>query len=348
MKSSSAYLRYENARHYYRFGARCRSHYYRGVCDSLVRYVGLRRLLPWRLSYSDRETVYLHVRTSLCIFLSLISLSAFAQPRCEVMQFMGTDSAHPSLAHLMVYNERGQTIRETFKGYYETPQQLTTDGEYTYFYNDTFLTRWAYSSYSGDSSRLEFKYDANGRLIQQSLFELKAIGNDRGIYNGTGTASPRRWEQTSLVNFTYDDKGNKILFDATRLHNSPQNMYKWEYDEKNRVVKHESYSRGKLTWKEDYQYFDWGYRFWRTWYDFDGNMRHEFSQESPQYYPLLFFTYKLDKQGRIIEERITDEKQKLQGRTVTFYGNDGRISRTLYYDANDQQSVTHIYNYYKQ
>lgn len=235
-------------------------------------------------------------------------------------------------------------ITEQFIGWKNSGQEGTPDGTYSYFYNDTFLTKWIYVNGIGDSSRMEFTYDVTGRLTRQSQYDLKFIMT--GPYTDEGpTGSKRRWVQTSLVNFSYDQKGRKILYDATRLHYTPQNMYKWEYDDQNRVIRQESYSRGKLTWKEDYQYFDWGYRYWRTWFDLEGNMRHEFSPESPQYYPLLFFACKLDKQGRITEERITDEKQKLRGRTVTAYNSQGRIARTVNYNTEDKQAVTHIYEY---
>lgn len=280
------------------------------------------------------------------VFLFLGDLLSAQITRCEVKQFPGTDSLNATVAKIITYNSRGQMITEQFIGWKKNEHEGLPDGTYTYFYNDTLLTKWVYGSASGDSSRMEFVYDATGKLTQQSLFEIKLIGG-----GGPYTDEPRpgqvnfRWVQTSIVNFSYDQKGRKILYDATRLHYTPQNMYKWEYDDQNRVVKQESYSRGKLTWKEDYQYFDWGYRYWRTWYDFEGNMRHEFSPETPQYYPLLFFACKLDKQGRIIEERIVNEKQLLQERTVTTYNTQGRMARTVNYNANDKPAVTHVYNY---
>jgi YD repeat-containing protein len=220
---------------------------------------------------------------------------------------------------------------------------------YTYSYTDTLLTGWKYHSSNGDSSRTEFQYDARGRLIRQSYFEHKMLqggGTQRVMTPDGWREEPiRRWEQTSLINYSYDDKGRKILYDATRLHYSAQNMYRWEYDEQGRIASQTSYSRGKITWKEDYQYFDWGYRYWRTWYDGEGNLRHEYAQETPQYYPLLFYHCTVDKQGRITEERVTDEKQKLQYRTVTTYDAKGRIAKTIRYNADNKRAVTHVYVY---
>lgn len=280
------------------------------------------------------------------VFLFIGDLLSAQVTRCEVKQYFGTDSLNATFAKIITYNSCGQMITEQYIGWKKNEQEESPDGTFTYIYNDTFLTRWIYGSAIGDSSRTEFTYDAGGKLTQQSFFELKEIGG-----RGPGDAHldpqqlPLRWVQTSIVNFSYDEKGRKILYDATRLHYTPQNMYKWEYDDQGRVIKQESYSRGKLTWKEDYQYFDWGYRYWRTWYDFEGNMRHEFSTETPQYYPLLFFACKMDKQGRIIEERIVNEKQVLQGRTTTHYNTQGRIVRTVNYNANDKPAVTHVYIY---
>lgn len=268
---------------------------------------------------------------------------------CEVKQYEGTDSAHAIVARTMTYNSRGQLITEKFQGWKDSKEESTPDGLYTYFYNDTVLTGWKYGSDTGDSSRVEFQYDANGKLIRQSTFQWKLLegGGTRRVMTPDGMREEpmRRWEQTSLITYSYDDKGRKILYDATRLHYSPLNMYRWEYDEQGRIASHTSYTRGRITWKEDYQYFDWGYRYWRTWYDFEGNLRHEAGEENPSYYPLLFYTCTRDKQGRITEESVSNEKQKLQKRTATYYNKEGRITKTICYNSENKPAVTHIYVY---
>ncbi|HTF05200.1 MAG TPA: hypothetical protein VK826_14325 [Bacteroidia bacterium] len=273
-------------------------------------------------------------------------LCAQDNPRCEIWQYFGTDSVNKSLAQIITYNARGQMVTEQYIGWKTTMQEGTPDGTYTYIYNDTFLVKRIYSSETGDSSYTVYTYDG-GRLIRQSQFELKSVGNTGGqlqIDDGSGKSKgPRRWEQTSDISFSYDAKGRKILYDASRLHFSTQNMYKWTYDDQNRVTQHQSYSRGKLTWQEDYQYFEGSYRYFRIWYDAEGNPRHE-NKESYSYYPLLFFTYTLDKQGRIIEEKITDENKNLHERTTTAYNKVDKIAKTVHY-TKDEQSVTHIYKY---
>lgn len=289
------------------------------------------------------------VCVTLLIFSSLL-LSAQVSPRCEVYQYFGTDSINKSLAQVITYNSRGQMVTQQYINWKSTEQEGTDNGTYTYVYADTFLTTRYYGSDDGDSTRMTYQYDASGKVSKWSYFELKSVGNTGGFVRpGDGTNSNnmgRRWEQTSEVNFVYDSKGRKITYDATRLHYSAQNMYKWEYDDLNRVTVQTSYSRGRITWREDYQYFDWGYRYWRIWYDESGNPRHE-NKESYAYWPLYFYNCTLDKQGRVSEERITDENKKLHGRTVTSYMKSGQLARTVYYNAQDVQSVTHIYVYIK-
>lgn len=222
------------------------------------------------------------------------------------------------------------------------------NGTYTYVYSDTLLVKRFFGSEDGDSSRMEYVYDAKGKLSQQKLFELKAVSNSGGYIrpgDGANANMGRRWEQTSEVNFIYDSKGRKVTYDATRLHYTSQNMYTWEYDDQNRVTVQKSYSRGRITWREDYQYFEWGYRYWRIWYDEAGNPRNE-NKESYAYWPLLFFTYTVDANGRVIRENISDENKKLHGRTDYYYQKNGKLSRTEYFNEKDVLSVTHRYVYF--
>lgn len=223
------------------------------------------------------------------------------------------------------------------------------NGTYTFVYTDTFLTKRDFGSDDGDSSRMEYGYGPSGKLIKQSYFELKSVNNGGGYIrpgDGANGNMGRRWEQTSEVNFVYDSKGRKITYDATRLHYTTQNMFKWEYDDQNRVTVQTSYSRGRITWREDYQYFNWGYRYWRIWYDDSGNPRHE-NKESYAYWPLYFYNVTLDKQGRIVEEKVTDESKRLHGRTTTAYNKLGKVLRTVYFNSTDEISITHNYVYLK-
>jgi len=275
------------------------------------------------------------------------ALSAQKNSRCEIFQYFGNDSANQSLAQVIIYNERGQMISQQYINWKVSEAEGTENGTYTFVYSDTFLVKRYFGSEDGDSSRTEYVYDAKGKLSQQKLFELKTISNSGGYIrpgDGANANMGRRWEQTSEVNFIYDMKGRKITYDATRLHYTAQNMYTWEYDDKNRVTVQKSYSRGRVTWREDYQYFDWGYRYWRIWYDESGNPRNE-NKESYAYWPLLFFTYTVDAQGRVIRENISDENKKLHGRTDFYYQKNGKLLRTEYFNEKDVLSVTHRYVY---
>lgn len=285
------------------------------------------------------------------IFFTFLSFWLHAQdnPRCEVYQYFGTDSSSKTLAQIVKYNARGQMISQQYINWKDTDEVSTDNGTYTFIYSDTLLTKRFFGSDDGDSSRTEYVYDAYGKLIKQSFFELKSVSNGGGYIrpgDGANANMGRRWEQTSEVNFVYDSKGRKITYDATRLHYTTQNMFKWEYDDQNRVTVQTSYSRGRITWREDYQYFDWGYRYWRIWYDDSGNPRHE-NKESYAYWPLYFYNVTLDKQGRVVEEKITDESKRLHGRTTTLYNKPGKVLRTVYFNANDEISITHNYVYLK-
>lgn len=261
---------------------------------------------------------------------------------CEVRQFLGDDSLHQELVKTETYNARGQLISEVTKGYQISESHGWQDGTTLYSYNDTLRTQVLMVDAVGDSVRIEYAYNAQGQLNRQRIYNYRlSAPSARDEY----VPAHREWALISESNYTYDRWGRKIIEDASRVHMNPMNLQKWEYDDQGRVNKHEVFQGTRLAYKEDYQYFDNGYRYWRTSFDSQGNMKHENDPETGSYAPMMFYTYKLDTQKRVVEERITDEKQQLHGRTTTSYGANGKIARKVNYGPDDQRFVTHIYSY---
>jgi len=140
----------------------------------------------------------------------------------------------------------------------------------------------------------------------------------------------RTWEQISEINFTYDDKGRKTEYYAPKIHWDTQNRYTWKYDEKGRVIQYNSYSDYQKYWTENYTYTEDGYEISLTWdKDYDSHKE----------------IYKVNSKGRVIEMKYTDKDGITIQRTVTNYDNYGRISRTVVYDQDGKEEVTHIYVY---
>lgn len=282
----------------------------------------------------------------------LISTALNAQSVCEIWQFAGDDSTNKTLAKKITYNDRGQKIADFTNGY-KTGAVMDADGSSVYTYLDTLLVGWTAAYTNGDSSRMKLEYNDKGQLIRQSLFEREATLQEISdkypgtIQLNTGPLNPNagKWIQTSLVNYSYDSKGRKILYDASKLHYTSQNIYKWEYDDRGRVIKHQSFTGPKLIWQEDYQYFDWGYKYWRVWYDEGGNMRHENEYGSPGYWPLYIYNVKVDNKQREYQVFVTDEKQRMQEQTKTTYDEKDRVTRTEYYGPDNHVAITHIYVY---
>jgi hypothetical protein len=154
----------------------------------------------------------------------------------------------------------------------------------------------------------------------------------------------RTWEQTSEMDYAYDNKGNKILYDATKLHFDDQNRYTWTYDTFGRILKYSSFDKNKLIWNEDYSYFTDSYKFTRTWYDSGGKPEH-LKEKNWGYSAQCTYTFELDDKSRVVKETATTEKRETLYIETTFYNSEGQIERTVYYNNKGNPELTHIYIY---
>jgi hypothetical protein len=277
----------------------------------------------------------------------IISCNLFAQSsRCEVEQYIGIDSTNRKISKVITYTSTGLVASESWINWRETLSTGWGDGTFTYIYSDTLLQCSILVPKVGDSSKTIFEYNSAKQLIRESKYELKPIANTGPIRPGDGAKNSlgKRWEQTSEANIAYDDKGRKISYDATRLHTDRYDMYKWTYDDQNRITSQSAYVRGKIAWKKDYQYSATGYRYIFIQYDDEGTPRSEL-KDTPGYAPLYFYSITLDSKGRVSVQEITDESGKLVEKDVTFYNKEGRIARTHSYDDRGALLI-HKYIYY--
>jgi hypothetical protein len=153
--------------------------------------------------------------------------------------------------------------------------------------------------------------------------------------------------QVSLATITYDDKGRRTQWDASRLHNSAETNVKWEYDDQNRVTSEKTAMRnGRIVRRTDYQYFDWGYRHWTINYDNEGNPRHEL-EAGQGYQPMIIHAVYIDKQGRVEKDVTSDEKSRPSGTTQYRYDAKGRVVREITQPAGNDPAITLVYKYSK-
>jgi YD repeat-containing protein len=271
-----------------------------------------------------------------------------------VFQYSGVDSLNKKLVSEEFYNSKGQLTSYYYMDYKESSFVGNSDSKYFIFYQDTLLVLSTSIDEDKDSSKTIYYYNAAGQKIKEEHFNYKRRlkkDSDKGLRRPGGCIVTEKdyeknktWEKTSEINFQYDSNGNKILYDATKLHFSSQNKYTWKYDEQNRIVEHSSYDDTRLIWTEQFEYFNQGYKFTRTWFDYDGTPK-QLKEKSWEYWPQYTFTYKLSTNGQVIEEKVMTEKGELTSSETTHYNSSGKIIKKTNFDSKGQPDITHIYIY---
>ena len=267
--------------------------------------------------------------------------------RCDIYQYKGTDSLNKFISLTRLFNSSGQIVMETYKDYMRNASEGHLNRTYCYFYEDTLLVRRTSIDDEGDSTKISYYYNYKNQLIKRDYytFERRVKENvEWYVLSDEDFEEERTWLQTSSIEYSYDEKGHKILYDATKLHYSIQNKYTWLYDSLGRVVEYYSFDNDRLIWLEEFTYFDDGYSFTRTWYDDQGNLRH--LKEKWDYSPQYTFTHKLNEKGQVIEKKVTDEKGEKGSKEITTYNSNGDIEKFTSYDSNEEPVITHIYVYY--
>jgi len=236
---------------------------------------------------------------------------------------------------------------ETYKNYMQNAVVGHVNRTYYYFYKDTLLTKRTSIDDKGDSTKILYYYNYKNQLIEQEhyTFERRIKKNVKwDVLSDEDFEEERTWLKISVIKYSYDERGNKILFDATKLHHTSQNKYTWVYDSLGRVIKHYSFDKKLLIWLEEFTYFDDGYTLTRTWYDNQGNPKH--LKEKWDYTPQYTSRYILNERGYVIERIVINEKGEKTNEEKTIYNSKGNIEKFTSYDKNGKPEITHIYVYY--
>lgn len=290
------------------------------------------------------------MRTAVTFFVFIFSGLLFAQDSttCVVYQFYETDSATRIIVNNLTLNSRNKVIYEKRRDIAGQNFSLEFWQETRNVYSDTVITE-VYTNFSGSKSKYVYEYDQLGRRYRESIFDWRMEqSQDFQHHSGPGSDNLKgKWEQVSLATITYDQNGNKIQWDATRLHNTQETTIRWEYDEQNRVTSEKTFSRnGRKIHQKDYQYFEWGYRYWIINYDAEGNPRHEL-EGGQGYQPMIIHVVLLDSLGRIVKDATSDEKSTPRGTIKYSYDLRGRIVRQVNELPGDEPVVVQVYKYSK-
>ncbi len=288
----------------------------------------------------------------LCFLMSVVGC-VFAQDSttCVVTRYFDArDTSKHEPDRKITFDNRGRIICEqSFSTAVEMDESFYKTGDITrYVFSDSLLTEKVETPYQKNPVKTVYTYNEKGKCIRESKFVWEANYTAAPVKPGMGQGAAvvsGKWNQVSEATITYDEKGRKIAWDASRLHNSSTNMYKWTYDDQNRVTSYQSFKRGgRLLEKIDYQYFDWGYRYWTINYSDDGTPRHEL-EKGQGYKSMLIHAVTVDKIGHVAEDKVTDETGKAHHSTKYFYDKKGRMEKEIEYNADGEQNDVWLYRY---
>jgi|GEM_PF-2891867 hypothetical protein len=293
------------------------------------------------------------MRNCLLLISAVLSIGSGAQTPvvadsvvCRVMEFLDQDSLQTKEQATLVYNNRGQLISETYFRFQETCLFYHVGYSVRYTYKDTLLVEKVLSVKQRNPSKYTYTHDEKGRVKTESKFvwvpDPGAVPGHRPGMPAENTTVSGKWNQVSYATITYDAKGRKISWDATRLHDGNENLEKWEYDDQNRVTTHQIYAHGKLAHKTDYTYYDGGYRYWEINYTSEGDLASD-REQGDGYKSMIIHAVTLDKNGKIRTEELTSEKGDKQCSKTFYYDKDGRFMKTVTYDYLSGALITYVY-----
>lgn len=266
------------------------------------------------------------------------------------MRHNGSDTSIKEIDRKITFDSRGRIIYEAsfFSTTDRDPGFYVSGNNVRYVYKDSLLTEKVETEYNTNPVKSVYTYNEKGQCTRESRFVWEANHTAAPIQPGGGQAAATvsgKWNQVTEATITYDQKGNKIMWDAGRLHNSSENMYKWMYDDQRRVTSFETYKRGgRIKKKTDYQYIESGYRYWNIEYSDDGTPRHEL-EKGQGYKPMWIHAITLDKSGKIIEDKISDETGQPGHTTKYYYDKKGRVAKEVRYNGRGEQDDLYIYKY---
>jgi hypothetical protein len=269
---------------------------------------------------------------------------------CVVTRYFGTDTSSKEIYRKITFDSRGRIISEaSFYSATEVDEGFYKTGHVTrYVFSDSLLTEKVETRYGENPLKSVYTYNEKGQCTHESGFSWEPNHTAAPVKPGGGQGAATvsgKWNQVSDAVITYDQKGNKIMWDASRLHNSSENMYKWTYDEKGRVTSYETYKRGaRLIKKTDYQYVADGYRYWNIEYSDDGTPRHEL-EKGQGYRTLFIHAVTLNKASKMVEDKVSDESGKMRHSMKYWYDEKGRIEKEVKYYHDGKLNDVYIYKY---
>jgi len=294
-----------------------------------------------------------HIVTIFLLFaLSICHAQTFTH--CDVYQYEGADSTKKILALQQTFNAKGQLVSEIYNNYRFSNSRYS-EASFQYYYRGILLvkkiSRFPYGR--DDKRKTIYHYNFKRQLIKEKCASLgqrlkkSKPGEWHCVVKDEDFKKRKAWKKLSVIHYRYDKAGNKIEEESPRFSFSTEDKYTWEYDSIGRMVKNNCYGDDRLLWTRECRYFEGGYTQIHTWYDYDGKTPCYLIPETEvSYIPQWHRTYYLDNKNRVIKEVTKTEKGETRTIETTEYNSAGQISKTVYYNKNNEPEITHLYVYY--
>ncbi len=204
-------------------------------------------------------------------------------------------------------------------------------------------------------SKDTFVYDSHGYLIEEIHYfedetaEKTIYVNDKSGKNIIETEWQLNeddiWEKTCSSRSKWNEKGEIIEWRNSECNPARNPHETWSWDDKSRIIKHQTFTRDRKLYREDvYTYYEGGYQIISTGFNYDGSVKH-LNTKTWEYQP-QFFTYcKTDSVGRLIEERVIDEKKELISLRIFRYDNYGNLLQEIYCNSDGTLNYSNKYEY---
>lgn len=276
--------------------------------------------------------------------------------RCNVYQYIQKDSLNKNIAKKIEYYSNGKIAKDKYTGYKTSTYISNSDATYLYDYKDGLKIQKRMIKDNKVLSKTILHYNKKSQLIKEVRYNLeRRMRSDvyKGITSPDGCIvtdedyeKKPSWKIESIIHYQYDSSGRKTEYYAPSVHWSSQNRYTWTYNNYGKILEYRSYEHDRLIWVQKYSYSDTNYQYTLTWYDREGQPKH-LKEKKHEYTPQKTHYFKLDKNGSVIEESVTTEKNEILNRTTTQYNEDGLIAKVVRYNKENNPEVTHLYEYLK-
>lgn len=200
-----------------------------------------------------------------------------------------------------------------------------------------------------------FVYDTSGFLIEETNYIEDSTANKTNyVNNNNGNPTIETewelnkigvWEKTCSSKSKWNENGKIVEWENSDCNPVRNHLETWSWDDGGRLIKHQTFTSVRKLYREDiYTYQDKGYQIVSTGFNYDGSVKH-LNTKSWEYQPQYYTYCKTDKAGRLTEEKVIDEKEKLFSLRIFRYDINGNLLQEIYCNSNGTLNYSIKYEY---